>query len=84
MVLFKIFDVIDVRMADILDVLLVSIILYYVFLLFRGTRAVQMIVGGLLLILAWLIAQWWELRSITWLLSGTINIRLVSTTAPTL
>ena len=68
MVLFKIFDVIDVRMADILDVLLVSIILYYVFLLFRGTRAVQMIVGGLLLILAWLIAQWWELRSITWLL----------------
>lgn len=26
MVLFKIFDVIDVRMADILDVLLVSII----------------------------------------------------------
>ena len=64
MVLFKLFDVIDVRMADILDVLLISILLYYVFLLFRGTRAVQMIVGGLLLIVAWLIAQWWELRSI--------------------
>ncbi|SOE58969.1 hypothetical protein SAMN05720781_1502 [Fibrobacter sp. UWT3] len=47
MVLFKLFDVIDVRMADILDVLLISILLYYVFLLFRGTRAVQMIVGGL-------------------------------------
>ena len=78
MVLFKIFDVIDVRMADILDVLLVSIILYYVFLLFRGTRAVQMIVGGLLLILAWLIAQWWELRSITWLLSNLTGIGIVA------
>ena len=74
MVLFKLFDVIDVRMADILDILLVSIILYYVFLLFRGTRAVQMIVGGLLLIVAWLIAQWWELRSITWLLSNLTGI----------
>ncbi|WP_290745728.1 diadenylate cyclase CdaA [Fibrobacter sp. UBA4309] len=78
MVLFKLFDVIDVRMADILDVLLVSIILYYVFLLFRGTRAVQMIVGGLLLILAWLIAQWWELRSITWLLSNLTGIGIVA------
>ena len=78
MVLFKLFDVIDVRMADILDILLVSIILYYVFLLFRGTRAVQMIVGGLLLIVAWLIAQWWELRSITWLLSNLTGIGIVA------
>ncbi len=78
MVLFKLFDVIDVRMADILDILLVSIILYYVFLLFRGTRAVQMIVGGLLLIGAWLVAQWWELRSITWLLSNLTGIGIIA------
>ena len=66
MVLFKLFDIIDVRMADILDILLITIILYYVFLLFRGTRAVQMIFGGLLLILAWLLAQWWELNTLVW------------------
>ena len=57
MTLFKLFGIIDVRMADILDVLLISVILYYIFLLFRGTRAAQMIFGGFLLILAWLIAQ---------------------------
>ena len=56
MTLFKLFGIIDVRMADILDVLLISVILYYIFLLFRGTRAAQMIFGGFLLILAWLIA----------------------------
>ena len=78
MVLFKLFDVIDVRMADILDVLLISILLYYVFLLFRGTRAVQMIVGGLLLIVAWLIAQWWELRSISWILSNLTGIGIIA------
>ena len=78
MVLFKLFDVIDVRMADILDVLLISILLYYVFLLFRGTRAVQMIVGGLLLIVAWLIALWWELRSISWILSNLTGIGIIA------
>jgi diadenylate cyclase len=65
-------------MADILDVLLISILLYYVFLLFRGTRAVQMIVGGLLLIVAWLIAQWWELRSISWILSNLTGIGIIA------
>ena len=42
MILFKLFGIIDVRPADILDVLLISIIIYYIFLLFRGTRAAQM------------------------------------------
>ena len=53
MVLFKLFDIIDVRMADILDILIMSIILYYVFQLFRGTRAVQMLIGGMFLVVAW-------------------------------
>ena len=78
MVLFKLFDIIDVRMADILDILLITIILYYVFLLFRGTRAVQMIFGGLLLILAWLLAQWWELNTLVWLLSNLATMGIVA------
>ncbi|MCF0215067.1 MAG: TIGR00159 family protein [Fibrobacteraceae bacterium] len=78
MVLFKLFDIIDVRMADILDILLISIILYYVFLLFRGTRAVQMIFGGLLLMLAWLLAQWWELHTLVWLLSNLATLGIIA------
>ena len=67
--LFKLFGVIDVRFADILDIFLISIIAYYVFLLFRGTRAVQMFVGGGLLLIGWILAQWWELHTLVWLLS---------------
>lgn len=78
MVLFKLFDIIDVRLADVLDILLISIILYYVFLLFKGTRAVQMIVGGLLLILAWLLAQMWELNTLVWLLSNLATLGIVA------
>lgn len=74
MVLFKLFNIIDVRMADILDVLLISIIIYYICLLFRGTRAAQMIFGGLLLILVWFIAQWWELHTVVWLISNLATL----------
>ncbi|MCF0224263.1 MAG: TIGR00159 family protein [Fibrobacter sp.] len=78
MVLFKLFDIIDVRMADILDVLLISIIIYYVFLLFRGTRAAQMLFGGLLLILTWIVAQWWELHTVVWLISNLATLGIIA------
>ena len=78
MTLFKLFDIIDVRMADILDILLISVILYYIFLLFRGTRAAQMIFGAFLLILAWLIAQWWELHTLVWMLSNLATLGIIA------
>ncbi len=78
MVLFKLFNIIDVRMADILDILLISVILYYIFLLFRGTRAAQMIFGAFLLILAWLIAQWWELHTLVWTLSNLATLGIIA------
>ena len=78
MTLFKLFNIIDVRMADILDVLLISVILYYIFLLFRGTRAAQMIFGAFLLILAWLIALWWELHTLVWMLSNLATLGIVA------
>jgi diadenylate cyclase len=71
---FKLFGVIDVRMADVLDVFLISVILYYVFLLFRGTRAVQMFFGSALLLVAWVLAQWWDLHTLVWLLSNVATL----------
>lgn len=75
---FKLFGVIDVRIADILDIFLITIVAYYVFLLFRGTRAVQMFVGGGLLLVAWIFAQWWELHTVVWLLSNLATLGIVA------
>ena len=41
----------SVRMLDILDILIVSFIIYRIILLIRGTRAVQMLVGIALIII---------------------------------
>ena len=78
MELFTLFDIITVRMADILDIILVSILAYYVFYLFRGTRAVQMLFGGAILLIVWFIAKWWELHTLVWLLSNLATLGIIA------
>ncbi len=78
MVLFSLFDIIDVRMADILDILLVTILVYYVFYLFRGTRAVQMLFGAVIFIVVWFLAQWWELHTLSWILSNLATLGFIA------
>src|SRR5262249_27934544 len=53
---------------DALDVLLVAIVIYRIFTLFRGTRAMQMLVGVGVLVAASLAARQLELHSLSWLL----------------
>jgi diadenylate cyclase len=53
---------------DVLDIGLVALVLYRILVLFRGTRAVQMLVGLGVLVLASLGARALELHSLGWLL----------------
>jgi len=55
---------------DALDVALVAVILYGILALFRGTRAVQMLVGVGVLVAASLAASALELHSLGWLLDA--------------
>ncbi len=58
------------RWRDAIDILLVSAILYRVFLMFRGTRAVSMLLGLLLLAGVSLAARHLELLSLSWILEN--------------
>lgn len=53
---------------DVVDVLLVAAILYRVFVMFRGTRAVQMLVGLAFILVLTGVARRFELRTLKWLL----------------
>ncbi len=55
---------------DALDVVLVALVIYRVFALFRGTRATQMVVGIGVLVAASLAARHLELHSLGWLLDS--------------
>jgi diadenylate cyclase len=74
----RLFHVLDFRFADVVDILLISVLLYYVFLLFRGTRAVQMVVGLVLVFVSWVLAQWFGLRGVVWLFSNVATLGILA------
>ena len=52
---------------DFVDILVVSILIYELLKLIRGTRAVQMALGGSLLIALFYGSQWGHLETVNWL-----------------
>ena len=52
---------------DLADILVVSVLIYEVLKLIRGTRAVQMAVGGGLLAVLFYGSRWWHLDTMNWL-----------------
>jgi diadenylate cyclase len=53
---------------DLLDVTLVSILIYELLLLIRGTRAMQMALSGGFLIALFFISQWLDLETVNWVI----------------
>jgi len=67
-------DVIQfLRWQDIVDILLVSFIIYRTILLIRGTRAVQMLIGIAVLIVIYFGARELELLTLYWLLRTLLS-----------
>jgi diadenylate cyclase len=55
-----------------LDILIIATLIYYVLMLLRGTRAVQMVVGIALLVAFYRTAQWARLEMVEWLLTTVL------------
>jgi uncharacterized protein (TIGR00159 family) len=70
----------QIGLQDILDITAVSIVLYWIFLLIRGTRAIQMVFGLFVLGGGYFLAQAAELTTFGWILEnflGSIVIVIV-------
>jgi len=63
----------NLRWQDGLDIILVAVIIYQVFLMLRGTQAIQVLVGLFLLFLAYVGARHLELFTLEWLLDGVVK-----------
>ncbi len=59
-------------LASVVDILLVALVVYECLLLVRGTRASQMLLGLVLLVLVYYLAQWWQLTTLHWLLETAL------------
>ncbi|MFD2610816.1 diadenylate cyclase CdaA [Paenibacillus gansuensis] len=54
---------------DIIDILIVSYVIYKIIVLIRGTRAVQLLKGIFVLISTWALSIWFNLYTVNWLMN---------------
>jgi diadenylate cyclase len=61
-----------------IDIALLSVLIYRLLLLIRGTRAVQMFIGLLTIILLAITADWLDLGGLKWLISNLTTVWVVA------
>src|SRR6267142_970776 len=54
--------------SDVLDIAIVSFLVYELLLLIRGTRAVQMALSGGFLLALYFLSQWLQLETVNWVI----------------
>ncbi|CCQ94400.1 putative enzyme with DAC domain protein [[Clostridium] ultunense Esp] len=59
---------------DVVDIALVSIVIYNLILLVRGTRAVQLLKGIMVIVAVWLLSSLFKLDTLQWLMSQAFNL----------
>ena len=62
------FSSLELTWLDLLDVLIVAFIIYQLLLFIRGTHAVQMALGALVLVVLYWTSRWADLQTVNWLL----------------
>ena len=62
------FSGVEFTWVDVLDILIVAFLIYQLLQFIRGTHAVQMALGALVLVLVYFVSQWFNLEAVNWLL----------------
>lgn len=68
----------DIRIVDIIDILIVAYVIYKAIGFLKETRAKVLIKGVVILLGIWLVAQWMDLISIKWLLNKFFNYAIIA------
>lgn len=63
---------------DIIDIAIVSFIIYQLIMIVRGTRAVQLLKGILVLVATWAVSTWFNLYTLKWLMNQMFTFGVVS------
>lgn len=74
--LFQI-DFLSFGLKDVVDILIVSFVIFQILKLVKGTRSVQIIIGLLLVAGVSFIAYWFQLEGLTWLFSNLATFGLI-------
>lgn len=73
-----IYAVSNFRVFDLLDILAIAFIIYKAIAFLRETRAGQLVKGIFVLMVIYFIANWWNLVSVSWLLSKVFDSAIIA------
>ena len=73
MLMFNIHNWIDLTLVDILDILVVAFVTYWIILLIKGTRAVHMIAGLAIVFIAYVISRILPMYTLHWILNSFLS-----------
>ncbi|GAY78306.1 diadenylate cyclase spyDAC [Sporolactobacillus inulinus] len=63
-------------LTDIIDILIVTYVIYKVIMIIRGTKAVQLAKGILVIVAVWFLSSLFQLRTLEWILNNAITYGL--------
>ena len=68
----------SVGFADIVDIAIISVIVYYVLSMFKKTRAYQLLTGVIVFFLVYILAQHFKLKALTFLIDNMLQVGLIA------
>ena len=71
------FTVSNIRVFDIIDIIVVSFLIYRTLVFLRETRAGQLVKGIAVLLIVYALARWWKLYVLQWVLSVVFNSAII-------
>ena len=67
-----------ISLLDVLDILLVAAVLYRLYVMIKDTRALALLKGLIMLLIATLVSKWLGLNVIFWILQKTLTVVMVA------
>ncbi|WFA10311.1 diadenylate cyclase CdaA [Tissierella sp. Yu-01] len=68
----------NIRVRDVLDIVIVAVVLYKIFVLLRETRAEQLAKGIVILLVLTKVSEWMQLYTINWILNGAMTVGAIA------
>lgn len=65
------------RVTDLIDILVIAVIIYYIILLVKETRAEQLIKGFFAILIVAQLSDWFNLYTVNWLISNLLTVGLI-------
>lgn len=71
-------DILKFSVVDVIDVILVALLLYYIYKLIKGTVAINIFIGIIIIYLVWKLTDFLEMELLTSIFGGFIKVGIIA------